>query len=746
MIKNSTKSGIIIFPLAIILLGCFVAYSTTTKNDYSRYLKKSSVLFRDTIKIIKSDKISLLKESDTSSITVFEGNVQLQQGKTTFRADKAIKNDNQNTFEAWGHVHIKDSDTTNIDADHLKYFGNPKIANLDGNVKLTDGTVILTAPSLEYNMNSNTGTYLKGGKIVNKKTVITSTEGVYYSDFKDVYFKKNVEVNDPAYKINSDSLQYNTGSQIATFIAQTSIVDSSKRSINTKEGFYNLRTGQAQFAKRPIINDNNKSTLIADSVYLDNNLARAAGNAVAVDSVRSTIIIANQILQNRLNEAILATEKPLLIIKQDNDSIYVRADTLFSARLTDLYDTRITHEIDTTIKYENIIEDSTMAKSDTGTAESRIGTAADSILPKTDSTFGTVPVMDSASSLKSSATDKSTNDDSTLARSVPADSSRLLQSPVAIDSASSRTVKMNSRVDNVGSSIKADSTQQKTFDNNILVFSDTIQKNNFALKPDTIPMAGKDLANKQIKVDSLQPKRNVLVSKNNKSTQKSQADSSSTIGKTTASTKDTLPVVKKPTVIKRKQPENDSANRYFEAFHNVRIYSDSMQAISDSLFYSFKDSIFRMYKEPVVWGKESQITGDTILLHTKNKKPYWMEAFKSGFMVNYITGEAFNQIKATRIDAYFKEGNLDSVRAVGSAECIYYIQDDDSAFSGINKNKCDIIDSYFENKQLKKVAFRVNVEGTIFPMRQSRPSEMKLEGFKWHEGERPKSKYELLDE
>ena len=66
-------------------------------------------------------------------------------------------------------------------------------------------------------------------------------------------------------------------------------------------------------------------------------------------------------------------------------------------------------------------------------------------------------------------------------------------------------------------------------------------------------------------------------------------------------------------------------------------------------------------------------------------------------MVNRIDPEVYNQVKATRMDGYFKEGQLDSIRAAGLAETIYYIQDDDSAYTGINESRCDIIDIYFGN-------------------------------------------------
>jgi hypothetical protein len=191
--------------------------------------------------------------------------------------------------------------------------------------------------------------------------------------------------------------------------------------------------------------------------------------------------------------------------------------------------------------------------------------------------------------------------------------------------------------------------------------------------------------------------------------------------------------------------ENDSTNRYFEAYHNVRIFSDSMQSVCDSLFYSFQDSVFRLFKDPVVWAQNSQITGDTILLFTKNKKADKVETFENSFLVNRLEEGAYNQVKSTRMDGWFLDGNIDSVRAQSFAECIYYIQDEDSAYTGINQSQSDVIDIYFEEKQLDKVVFRSQVTGTIWPIRMKSPGEMILTGFRWLEERRPKTKYEMFE-
>jgi len=189
----------------------------------------------------------------------------------------------------------------------------------------------------------------------------------------------------------------------------------------------------------------------------------------------------------------------------------------------------------------------------------------------------------------------------------------------------------------------------------------------------------------------------------------------------------------------------DSTNRYFEAFRHVRIFSDSLQAVSDSLFYSFKDSVFRLFQDPVVWAKESQVTGDTILLFTKNKKADRLKVFNNSFLVNKLDPEIYDQVKSTRLDGFFKDGSLDSVRASGLAQCIYYIQDEDSAYSGINESQSDVLDTYFGEQQLKKVVFRSAVSGTIWPIKQKDPKDMRLPNFRWLEERRPKTKFEMYE-
>jgi lipopolysaccharide export system protein LptA len=508
---------------------------------------------RDTsrrINILSNTKrLTIQTIDDSTKLTIVVGNVKLRQGTALIYCDSCILNSRTNVFEAWGRqVHINDADTIDIYSNHLIYQGDKRLANLDGNVKLTDGKGVLTTPDLEYNMETNIGIYTHGGKVVNGKTVLTSKEGWYFADFKDVWFKKNVVLKDPAYDIVTDSLLYNTVTKQTRFVSYTTITDTTGRIIRTSEGFYNQQTGMAEFGQRPVITDKKSRTRITgDRISQTDSLYVINGNGVIIDTVKGTTLIGGIIMQNKKTEAVLATRKPLMIIKQNDDSIYVTADTLFTARITDRF---------------------------------------------------------------------------------PRDS---------------------------------------------------------------------------VVTDSVTGKK--------------------------------MPVIN----------EKDSTNRYFEAYSHVRIFNDSLQAVGDSCFYSFQDSVFRLFKDPVVWAQDNQVTGDTILLFTKNKKADRVEAFENGFMINRLDAQAFNQVKSVRIDGWFLNGEIDSVRAKGYAECIYYIQDNDSAYTGVNESKADLIDIYFVSKALDRVVFRSAVTGTLWPIRQKSPSEMKLPGFRWLDERRPKTKYEMFE-
>ncbi|MDQ6761731.1 MAG: OstA family protein, partial [Bacteroidota bacterium] len=204
--------------------------------------------------------------------------------------------------------------------------------------------------------------------------------------------------------------------------------------------------------------------------------------------------------------------------------------------------------------------------------------------------------------------------------------------------------------------------------------------------------------------------------------------------------------LQKETVVRADTATKTDSVRYFIAFHHVKIFNDSLQSVSDSLFFSSRDSIFRLYKDPVIWSGGSQVTGDTIFLYTKNKKADRLYAFEKSMLVNKTTEGFFNQMAGKTLNGYFVDGKIDYMRVKGSqAESIYYARDDDSAYIGMNRASGDVIDLYFKNSSLTKVLFVNDVKGKMYPMREIPAEEKSLKNFIWLDERRPKNKLELFE-
>jgi lipopolysaccharide export system protein LptA len=203
-------------------------------------------------------------------------------------------------------------------------------------------------------------------------------------------------------------------------------------------------------------------------------------------------------------------------------------------------------------------------------------------------------------------------------------------------------------------------------------------------------------------------------------------------------------VVRKSKAISRNK--EDTTIRYFIAYHNVKIFNDSLQSVSDSLFYSGADSVFRLFYNPVIWSGKNQVSGDTIYLFTKNQKAERVSVFENGMMLNKIKGELYNQVAGKTINGYFKNGEIEYIKVKGSpAESIYYVQDQDSAFAGMNHADGSVIDMYFNKQQLNTVKFLNDVHGKLYPIRQIPQDQKYLKGFIWLDKRRPKNKLELFE-
>ena len=132
-------------------------------------------------------------------------------------------------------------------------------------------------------------------------------------------------------------------------------------------------------------------------------------------------------------------------------------------------------------------------------------------------------------------------------------------------------------------------------------------------------------------------------------------------------------------------------------------------------------------------------------MFVQNKKPEQLSVFNNALAINKIDStDFFNQIKGNRLNAWFNDGELTKMRCKGNAENIYFAMDNDRNIVGINHSNAQVIEITFENSEPAKVIFRNQLVGKLTPIRQTNKTDFKLNGFKWLEEQRPKSKFDIL--
>ena len=190
--------------------------------------------------------------------------------------------------------------------------------------------------------------------------------------------------------------------------------------------------------------------------------------------------------------------------------------------------------------------------------------------------------------------------------------------------------------------------------------------------------------------------------------------------------------------------ENEiNGEKEFWSFENVRIFKTDLQGISDSLFYSFSDTMMRMYYEPMVWNDKNQLEGDTILIQLANDEVDHVKIVHNAFVSMQSEGKLFDQIKGKIITGYFIEGEMKKMLSDKNAESLYFGKNDDGAYIGGNYAQSDQIMVYMKDEEVDRITFIKKPEALFTPISQMSDAELYLKGFTWQSALRPKGKWDL---
>jgi len=294
-------------------------------------LSPINFLAQDTTKIV-------LEQADTweyneaigPDIQRIKGNVILRHDTGYLYCDSAYLNDMTNIVMAYGNVHIKASDTLNLYGDSLQYDGNTKIAKVWGNVKLIDNQTILTTDSLDFNRRTQVAWYDNWGKIVSDDNCLVSQYGYYYTSVKEFFFKEKVILINPDYYMRSDTLMYNTVTEIAYFFGPSTIVSNDKvDSIYCIDGWYDTQKDISRFRYGAKIYHETQ-LLTGDTIYYErvNGYGQVFNNALLFDSIQNIVLTGDYGELIRKRGVGFMTQRATGIMIEENDSLFMHGDTI----------------------------------------------------------------------------------------------------------------------------------------------------------------------------------------------------------------------------------------------------------------------------------------------------------------------------------------------------------------------------------------------------------------------------------
>lgn len=290
----------------------------------------------DTTKVILDYADSLLYDQKINpDFQILKGNVQFHRGGMLMFCDSAYFYDKTNSMDAFGNVRMEQGDTLFVFSDMMYYDGIEEEARLRHNVILQNRDVTLITDSLNYEMGPNVGYYFAGGMIVDSKNQLESVYGEYCPDTKDAIFYYEVVLTGEKSKLYTDTLKYNTSTQIAQIESITQIVSDSGQILSTK-GWYNTKNNRSALYNRSEVKYNSYR-LIGDTILYDrdNGFGDVYGSVFLEDTVNKVIMLGDYAYYYEKNDSAMVTKNALMMDCSQKDTLYLHADTLRTIMLPD---------------------------------------------------------------------------------------------------------------------------------------------------------------------------------------------------------------------------------------------------------------------------------------------------------------------------------------------------------------------------------------------------------------------------
>ena len=327
------KSLLILF----LLILSFVAKAQKLSSDSSSTKSKSYVHMLHT-------DITRFDEAINPDAWILVGDVRFRRDSMYMYCDSAHYFQNKNSFQAFGNVRMEQGDTLFLFGDYLDYDGDVNIARVRKNVKLIDKTTVLETDSLDFDRNVNLGFFFEYGTLTDEENLLSAYYGEYCVDTKDAFFQYEVVLENPDFRMLTDTLRYNTETKIADISGPTNMY-SGESEVYSERGRYNTATKHAFLLDRSVIYNDDKN-VTADSLFYDtqNGYSEVFGNIVYTDTVNCNMLTGEYAYLNEIVDSVYVTGRAVATDFSQRDSLFLHADTIWA----------VSYNVDTDSLYRQI--------------------------------------------------------------------------------------------------------------------------------------------------------------------------------------------------------------------------------------------------------------------------------------------------------------------------------------------------------------------------------------------------------
>lgn len=691
------------------------------------------------VRLLGCDELQQVEEYGQSYRKAL-GHARFEHNSTLLICDTALWNVNQNVINAFGNVQIIQNNTV-LSSESLDYLIDQNLAQFRGalvQLRDKDGNTLRTT-DLDYNTKDSVAVFRNGGALRDKDgQIIESDDGHYYSKLKTFSFTNNVNMYTDSIFVKTDDLDYNTGTNVATFGTGTNAWRDNNM-LSSQAGFYERTLEKFTFFRNVHILTENQEAWADTLVYyrVPNNV-EMFGHVELLDTTRNVAAVAGYVQYIDSLSFIKLTREPAVIAISEQgekrDTAYIGADTLIlrSIPKCDVDSSEISNSasrlkeinVDPVTEYRRKAYEAAKAAAEEArkkreeedpNAAGASDRGASAVKP------GGKPTGKPAGKATGTAIGKTagttagkTGDNSggkAISKSGKLSGDAMIGDPVT----------------------KGRQGLPAPWDDVIEYAPPRFQlPDTMKTSPDTVRVPSDSLAAKTLSAVT-EP---VSVTEPAEVTNPQSPDSLTVPTDSLTVPGDSLHV---PTDSLSLAPRDSTKISFIYGIRNVKVFRNDMQVACDSLAYTDLDSLIRLYENPIVWNEiKRQYSADSITVIVKNRSIDRASLMSNAFIIVQEDTLSYDQIRGTEMMAYFDStGALRRFDSMGGASGVFYIEENGS-LATVNKFESKMLTATLKDGNIQDLNYFDAVKTDAYPVVQMKKDEKILKGFDWQPDKRPK--------